>query len=217
MNDVDFAVGDVLHGIDVAHQVGLGPIKINMVVKGGMNDQEIVPMARHFKDTPYILRFIEYMDVGASNGWNMGEVIPSAEVVRRISAEMPLDAGRRQLHRRNRGALALCRRRRRSRHDLQRHPVVLQGLHARAPVDRRASSTPACSPPAATTCAPCCAQGAATPRFPAPSHSCGARAPTATPTRAPSTPPASNAARNGSKCPTSADNTACRKMNRSAH
>jgi cyclic pyranopterin phosphate synthase len=90
MNDVDFAVADVLKGIDVAHQVGLGPIKINMVVKGGMNDQQIVPMARHFKGSPFILRFIEYMDVGASNGWNMDEVIPSAEVVARISAEMPL-------------------------------------------------------------------------------------------------------------------------------
>ncbi|MDB5920732.1 MAG: moaA, partial [Massilia sp.] len=90
MNDVDFAVADVLRGIDAAHEAGLGPIKINMVVKAGMNDQEIVPMARHFKHTPYILRFIEYMDVGASNGWNMDEVIPSAEVVRRISNEMPL-------------------------------------------------------------------------------------------------------------------------------
>jgi cyclic pyranopterin phosphate synthase len=90
MNDVDFAVGDVLAGIAAAHAAGLGPIKINMVVKAGMNDQEIVPMARHFKDTPFILRFIEYMDVGASNGWNLAEVIPSAEVVRRISAEMPL-------------------------------------------------------------------------------------------------------------------------------
>ncbi|MDB5950703.1 MAG: moaA, partial [Massilia sp.] len=66
MNDVDFAVADVLRGIDAAHEAGLGPIKINMVVKAGMNDQEIVPMARHFKHTPYILRFIEYMDVGAS-------------------------------------------------------------------------------------------------------------------------------------------------------
>ncbi|MFC7299983.1 GTP 3',8-cyclase MoaA [Herminiimonas aquatilis] len=92
MNDVDFAVSDVLEGIEAAHRVGLGPIKINMVVKGGMNDQEIVPMARHFKNTPYILRFIEYMDVGASNGWKMDEVIPSAEVVRRIHAEMPLAA-----------------------------------------------------------------------------------------------------------------------------
>lgn len=90
MNDVDFTVDDVLKGIDMAHQAGLGPIKINMVVKGGMNDQEIVPMARHFRHTPYILRFIEYMDVGASNGWKMDEVVPSAEVVRRIDAHLPL-------------------------------------------------------------------------------------------------------------------------------
>jgi cyclic pyranopterin phosphate synthase len=91
MNDVDFSVADVLRGIDAAHQAGLGPVKVNMVVKGGMNDQEIVPMARHFKGTPTILRFIEYMDVGASNGWKMDEVIPSAEVVRRISEAMPLE------------------------------------------------------------------------------------------------------------------------------
>ena len=91
MNDVDFSVSDVLRGIDAAHQVGLGPVKVNMVVKGGMNDGEIVPMARHFKGTPTILRFIEYMDVGASNGWRMDEVIASAEVVRRISEVMPLE------------------------------------------------------------------------------------------------------------------------------
>ena len=91
MNDVDFAVADVLAGIDAAHAAGLGPIKVNMVVKGGMNDDQILPMARHFKGTPAILRFIEYMDVGASNGWNMTEVVPSSEVVRRISAEMPLE------------------------------------------------------------------------------------------------------------------------------
>jgi cyclic pyranopterin phosphate synthase len=91
MNDVDFSVADVLRGIDAAHQAGLGPVKVNMVVKGGMNDQEIIPMARHFKGTPTILRFIEYMDVGASNGWKMDEVIPSAEVVRRIAAVMPLE------------------------------------------------------------------------------------------------------------------------------
>ncbi len=91
MNDVDFAVTDVLGGIEAAHAAGLGPIKVNMVVKRGMNDGQILPMARHFKGTPYILRFIEYMDVGASNGWNMDEVIPSAEVARRIGAEMPLE------------------------------------------------------------------------------------------------------------------------------
>lgn len=90
MNDVDFPVADVLHGIAEAHRVGLGPIKINMVVKKGMNDAEILPMARHFKGSPHVLRFIEYMDVGASNGWMMDEVMPSAEVMRRIDREMPL-------------------------------------------------------------------------------------------------------------------------------
>ena len=90
MNDADFPVSDVLEGLEVAHKVGLNSIKINMVVKGGLNDQEILPMARYFKDTPFILRFIEYMDVGASNGWRMQDVVPSSEVVKRISAEMPL-------------------------------------------------------------------------------------------------------------------------------
>lgn len=91
MNDVRFPVARVLHGIDVAHEVGLGPIKINMVMQRGKNDQDIVAMARHFKGTPYILRFIEFMDVGTSNGWEMGAVVPSAEVVSRIHAEMPLE------------------------------------------------------------------------------------------------------------------------------
>ncbi|MCS0658174.1 GTP 3',8-cyclase MoaA [Massilia terrae] len=91
MNDVDFAVSDVLEGLDAAHAAGLGPIKVNMVVKRGMNDDQILPMARHFKGSPFILRFIEFMDVGASNGWNMADVVPSSEVVRRIGAEMPLE------------------------------------------------------------------------------------------------------------------------------
>ena len=91
MNDADFPVSDVLEGLEVAHAVGLSSIKVNMVVKGGLNDQEILPMARYFKDSPYVLRFIEYMDVGASNGWKMNEVIPSSEVIKRISAQMPLE------------------------------------------------------------------------------------------------------------------------------
>lgn len=90
MNDADFPVSDVLEGLETAHSVGFNFIKINMVVKAGLNDQEILPMARYFKSTPFILRFIEYMDVGASNGWQMNEVIPSAEIVKRISADMPL-------------------------------------------------------------------------------------------------------------------------------
>ncbi len=90
MNDVDFPVAEVLEGIAAAHEAGLGPIKINMVVKRGTNEHEILPMARHFKGTDMVLRFIEYMDVGATNGWRMDEVLPSADVVRMIQAELPL-------------------------------------------------------------------------------------------------------------------------------
>jgi cyclic pyranopterin phosphate synthase len=90
MNDADFAVGDVLEGIAAAQAVGLAPVKVNMVVKRGTNDAEIVPMASHFKGSGCVLRFIEYMDVGTSNGWNMAEVLPSAEVVERIAESFPL-------------------------------------------------------------------------------------------------------------------------------
>lgn len=90
MNDVDFPVADVLAGIEAAQAAGLGPIKINMVVKRGTNEHEILPMARHFKGTGIVLRFIEYMDVGATNGWRMNEVMPSSEVVQLIHAELPL-------------------------------------------------------------------------------------------------------------------------------
>lgn len=92
MNDVDFPVADVLEGIEAARAAGLGPIKINMVVKRGTNDDQIVPMARYFRGTGITLRLIEYMDVGATNGWNMHEVLPSAQVLERIQAEMPLVA-----------------------------------------------------------------------------------------------------------------------------
>lgn len=91
MNDVDFAVRDVLDGIEAAQAVGLAPIKVNMVVKRGTNDAEIVPMARHFRGSGIIVRFIEFMDVGASNHWQMNEVLPSAELVRRIDEVFPLE------------------------------------------------------------------------------------------------------------------------------
>ena len=90
MNDVDFPVAEVLAGIEAAQAAGLGPIKVNMVVKRGTNEQEILPMARHFRGSGVVLRFIEYMDVGATNGWRMDEVLPSAEVVSRLAAEFPL-------------------------------------------------------------------------------------------------------------------------------
>ena len=91
MNDVDFPVRDVLEGIDAAAASGLAPIKINMVVKRGVNEKEVVAMARHFRGTGHIVRFIEYMDVGTSNGWRMDEVVPSSEVLQRIAEEFPLD------------------------------------------------------------------------------------------------------------------------------
>jgi GTP 3',8-cyclase len=90
MNDVDFPVADVLAGIDAARDAGLGPVKINMVVKRGTNDHEILAMARHFKGSGMVLRFIEFMDVGATNGWRMDEVLPSADVVKLIDRELPL-------------------------------------------------------------------------------------------------------------------------------
>ncbi|MCZ4311984.1 GTP 3',8-cyclase MoaA [Comamonadaceae bacterium G21597-S1] len=90
MNDVDFPVAEVLAGIEAARAVGLGPIKVNMVVKRGTNEHEILPMARHFRGTGIVLRFIEYMDVGVTNGWRMDEVLPSRDVIRMIRQELPL-------------------------------------------------------------------------------------------------------------------------------
>jgi len=90
MNDVDFPVQDVLEGIEAAKEAGLGPIKVNMVVKRGTNDHEIIPMARHFKGSGVILRFIEYMDVGATNGWRMNDVMPSSEVIALLQQEYSL-------------------------------------------------------------------------------------------------------------------------------
>tara|TARA_A100000164_G_C21926921_1_gene783567 strand:- start:1984 stop:2922 length:939 start_codon:yes stop_codon:yes gene_type:complete len=90
MNDVDYPVSDVLKGIESAKKVGFKEIKVNMVVKKGVNDSEIIPMAKYFKNSGIILRFIEYMDVGNSNNWKMNEVIPSKEVIERINEEMPV-------------------------------------------------------------------------------------------------------------------------------
>jgi cyclic pyranopterin phosphate synthase len=91
MNDVDFPVTKVLEGIDAAAAAGLAPLKVNMVVKRGTNESSIVPMARHFKGSGHIVRYIEYMDVGATNGWRMDDVVPAGEIVRTIDAELPLE------------------------------------------------------------------------------------------------------------------------------
>ena len=91
MNDVDFPVQGVLDGIQAADEAGLRPVKVNMVVKRGVNDADILPMARHFKGTGKILRYIEYMDVGTTNGWRMDDVVSADEIVQTIGAALPLE------------------------------------------------------------------------------------------------------------------------------
>lgn len=91
MNDVDFPVEKVLAGIEAADKAGLSPIKINMVVKRGLNEGSILPMARYFREKGYILRFIEYMDVGSTNGWRLTDVVPAAEIINMINTEIPIE------------------------------------------------------------------------------------------------------------------------------
>ncbi len=92
MNGVDFPHERVLEGIEAAAAAGLGPIKINAVVKRGVNDEGIVDMARHFRGTGHIVRFIEYMDVGATNGWKLDEVVPAREIIERLEQVEGLEA-----------------------------------------------------------------------------------------------------------------------------
>jgi cyclic pyranopterin phosphate synthase len=91
MNDVGFPVSRVLAGIDHARAAGLDPVKVNMVVRRGVNDAEIIAMARHFRGSGVVLRFIEFMDVGATNGWRLDEVVPSREVIARLAEHWPLE------------------------------------------------------------------------------------------------------------------------------
>lgn len=91
MNDVAFPVQLVLEGIEAAAKAGLTPIKVNMVVKRGVNESSVLPMARYFHGTGHILRFIEYMDVGTTNGWRLDDVVPATEIIAQIDAEMPLE------------------------------------------------------------------------------------------------------------------------------
>lgn len=90
MSDSGVPVATILAGIQAAADAGLAPVKVNMVVRKGMNDAQILPMARHFRHSGHVLRFIEYMDVGNSNGWRMDEVVTGAEIVRLIGSEFPL-------------------------------------------------------------------------------------------------------------------------------
>jgi GTP 3',8-cyclase len=91
MNDVDFPVERVLAGIEAAAAAGLAPVKVNMVVRRGLNEDSVLPMARYFRESGHILRFVEYMDVGHTNGWRLDDVVPAAELVAAIDAELPLE------------------------------------------------------------------------------------------------------------------------------
>lgn len=91
MNDMDFPVAMVLDGIQAAAEAGLGPVKVNAVVRQGVNDHTVLQLAEHFRGTPHIVRFIEFMDVGTTNGWQMDEVVPASELVQAIDARFPLE------------------------------------------------------------------------------------------------------------------------------
>jgi GTP 3',8-cyclase len=91
MNDVDFPVERVLAGIEAAAAAGLGPVKVNMVVRRDLNEDSVLPMARYFRESGHVLRFVEYMDVGHTNGWRLDDVVPAAELVAAIDAELPLE------------------------------------------------------------------------------------------------------------------------------
>ncbi len=91
MNDADISVADVLAGVDAASAVGL-PLKVNAVVKRGVNEGGILGLARHFKDRGHVLRFVEYMDVGHSNGWRLDDVVPASEILATVNAELPIEA-----------------------------------------------------------------------------------------------------------------------------
>ena len=136
MNDVDFPVARVLAGIDAAAAAGL-PVKVNVVVKRGLNEGSVLDIARRFRGTGHTVRFIEFMDVGATNGWRLDDVVPAAEIVSTDRRRVPARACRGRLPRRGRRALPLPRRRRRDRRHRLRHPAVLRRLHARSDLGRR--------------------------------------------------------------------------------
>ena len=136
LNDAGFPVAQVLDGIAAAAAAGLGPVKVNMVVKRGCNDRSILPMAAHFRGSGHVLRFIEYMDVGTTNGWRLDDVVPAAEIIALIGGQWPLEPLAGQLSRRGRNPVPLPGRRGRDRHHRLGHPAVLPQLHARPALRR---------------------------------------------------------------------------------
>ena len=187
MNDVDFPVQRVLDGIDAAAAAGL-PVKVNAVVKRGVNDAGVVELAEHFRGTGHVLRFIEFMDVGTTNGWRLEDVVTGRRDRRADRRALAARARRRREPRRDRAPLPLRRRRRRDRRDRLRHEAVLRRA-ARGRASRpRAASTRASLRPAATISAPRSAAARPTRSSPRRSATSGRGAPTATPSSAPPRP-----------------------------
>src|SRR5438034_3739977 len=91
LNDAGFPVARVLEAIAAAADAGLAPVKVNMVVRRGVNEQSVLPMAAHFRHSGHVLRFIEYMDVGTTNGWRLDEVVPAAEIISLVGGRWPLE------------------------------------------------------------------------------------------------------------------------------
>ena len=159
MNDVDFPVERVLAGIEAAAAAGLAPVKVNMVVRRGLNEDSVLPMARYFRESGHVLRFVEYMDVGHTNGWRLDDVVPAAELVAAIDAEMPLEP----VEPAYRGEVARRWRYRDGGGEIGLIASVTQpfcGDCTRARVSADGKLYTASSPCAATTCARCVRGGA---------------------------------------------------------
>ena len=136
MNGIDFPVARVLDGIDAAIEAGLAPVKVNMVVRRGVNEDSVVPMASWARETGVILRFIEYMDVGHSNGWRLDEVVPAADLVDTIAAAWPIEPAEPAYRGEVAGRWRYVDGARRVRGHLVGDPAVLPRLHARADLGR---------------------------------------------------------------------------------
>ena len=136
MNGIDFPVARVLDGIDAAIEAGLAPVKVNMVVRRGVNEDSVIPMASWARETGVILRFIEYMDVGHSNGWRLDEVVPAADLVDTIAAAWPIEPAEPAYRGEVAGRWRYVDGARRVRGHLVGDPAVLPRLHARADLGR---------------------------------------------------------------------------------
>jgi GTP 3',8-cyclase len=189
LNDAGFPAARVLDAITAAASAGPAPVKVNIVVRRGVNEQSILPMAVHFRHSGHVLRFVEYMDVGTTNGWRLEEVVPAAEIISLIGGQWPLEPSAPAYH----GEVARRYRYRDGGGEIGVIASVTQPFAAAAQgpgCQPRASSTPACSPAPGTICAARCAQAPATRRCAsrsAPSRRGGL---TVTPSSAPARPAA---------------------------